>query len=144
MGAAPRTGYPTANKNNPRACDVSGPEDETDDKVTNNHIHKMSRAVNKNKAKRTECRGAILDTGIRQGLPSEMTLEQRPVGRRDKPRKYLGGEHARRRAQPVQRACGRRMRGGGALPRGSRAASMTGKGSRACREVLPTSGALSH
>lgn len=84
----------------------------------------MSRAGNKHKAKRIESRSAVLDKGIRKALPSEVTFEQRPVRRRDKPGKYLGGEHARRGEQPVQRACGR---GVGGTPRSSKAASTTGK-----------------
>lgn len=59
-------------------------EEETDNKVINNYIYKMSRAVNKNKAKRIECKGAVLDKGVIKGLPGERTFEQRPVRRRGK------------------------------------------------------------
>lgn len=44
----------------------------------------MSRAVNKNKAD-IECGGAVLDKGIRKGLPGDVTFEQRSAGRRGEP-----------------------------------------------------------
>lgn len=50
-----------------------------------------------------------------------MTSEQRSVGRRGKPGKCLGGEHDRRREQPVQRAG---SWGTGGTPQSSKAASV--------------------
>lgn len=69
------------NRNCPHYGDTEGPEEETDDSIINPFLHKISRAVNKNKAD-VERGGAALAKGLGTGLPGDVTREQRRAGRK--------------------------------------------------------------
>jgi hypothetical protein len=49
--------------------------------------------------------------GLRKGFPHEVTCEQKPGRKRDKPCKYLGGNCVGWKGQPVQRTCSGYMGG---------------------------------